>query len=136
VTDNQILSLCNFSRPTTPQTVPTINTRRKQTSTIEQSPTVTKTNRRTTGGQEQPATTTATTTTAAPTPKRGRKSTKSATPVEPSPEKQSSTIDRPVRIALSSHLVNQNLNKFLLLLNKSFFFFRISIKIILILYVK
>ncbi len=89
-----------FSRPTTPQTVPTMNTRRKQSSTIEQSPTIAKPNRGTTGGQQQPATTTTIT-----TPKRGRKSTKLATPIEQSPEKQSSATDRPVRIALSSHLV-------------------------------
>ncbi len=94
-----------FSRPTTPQTVPTINTRRKQTSTVEVSPTVVKSNRRTTGGQQQaPTTTTPTTIT---TPKRGRKSTKVATSTEQSPEKQSSTIGQPVRIALSSHLVRR-----------------------------
>ncbi len=91
-----------FSRPTTPQTVPTTSSRRKQTSTIEQSPTVAKAIRRTTGGQ-QPATTVT-----VPTPKRGRKSTKVATSTEQSPEKQSSTTDRPVRIALSSHLVEKN----------------------------
>lgn len=86
------------SRPITPQTVPTMNTRRKQPSTIEQSPTVAKPNRRTTGGQQQAATTVT-------TPKRGRKPTKLATPTEQSPEKPSLTTDRPVRIALSSHLV-------------------------------
>ncbi len=77
-----------------------MNTRRKQSSTIEQSPTIAKPNRGTTVAQQQPATTTTIT-----TPKRGRKSTKLATPIEQSPEKQSSATDRPVRIALSSHLV-------------------------------
>jgi hypothetical protein len=89
-----------------------VNTRRKQTSPIEKSPTVAKPTRRTTGGQQQPAFTPATTTppaaaVAATTPKRGRKSTKVATPIEQSPEKQSSATDRPIRIALSSHLVKQ-----------------------------
>ncbi|CAF0802390.1 unnamed protein product [Adineta steineri] len=100
------------NRPATPQSVPTVNTRRKQTSPVEVSPVVAKSTRRTTGGQKQaapqppppspppPAVTTATTT----TPKRGRKSTKLATSTEQSPEKQNSTADRPVRIALSSHL--------------------------------
>ncbi len=104
-----------FSRPITPQTVPLANTRRKQaTTTIEQSPTVAKSSRRTTGGQQQQAAATTTTpppppttTSATTTPKRGRKSTKVATPIEQSPEKQSSATDRPVRIALSSHLVNK-----------------------------
>ncbi len=59
------------------------NTRRKQTSITEQS--------------SPPSNTI--------TPKRGRKPTKLATPNEQSPEKQTSSIDRPVRIALSSHLV-------------------------------
>jgi hypothetical protein len=40
------------------------------------------------------------------TPKRGRKPTKLATPNEQSPEKQTPSTDRPVRIALSSHLVS------------------------------
>ncbi len=71
-----------FSRPTTPQTAPVTSTRRKQTSITEQS---------------SPSDTI--------TPKRGRKPTKSVTPNEQSPEKQTSSIDRPVRIALSSHLV-------------------------------
>lgn len=79
-----------------------MNTRRKQTSTTEQSPTIAKPNRRTTGGQQQPATTTTATAL-----KRGRKSTKSVTPIELSPEQESSATDRPVRIALSSHLVRE-----------------------------
>ncbi len=70
------------SRPTTPQTAPIINTRRKQTSITE---------------QISPSNTI--------TPKRGRKPTKSVTPNEKSPEKPIATNDRPVRIALSSHLV-------------------------------
>jgi hypothetical protein len=41
------------------------------------------------------------------TPKRGRKPTKIATPNEQSPEKQIPATDRPVRIALSSHLVRR-----------------------------
>ncbi len=94
-----------FSRPATPQTVPTMNTRRQPPSTVEQSPTVAKSNRRTTGGQQAPPPPPTTTT----TPKRGRKSTKLA---EQSPEKESSATDRPVRIALSSHLVNKH-NHFL-----------------------
>jgi hypothetical protein len=98
----------HFSRPTTPQTAPTMATRRKQTSTTEQSPepspTVSKATRRTVAGQQQQATTTASPT----TPKRGRKPTKLITPTEQSPEKQSAPTDRPVRIALSSHLVRLN----------------------------
>lgn len=39
------------------------------------------------------------------TPKRGRKPTKLATPTEQTPEKPAPANDRPVRIALSSHLV-------------------------------
>lgn len=72
-----------FSRPTTPQTAPTVNTRRKQTSIVE---------------PPAPVETT--------TPKRGRKSTKSTAAAEQaSSSPEPSTTDRPVRIALSSHLV-------------------------------
>ncbi|CAF1294111.1 unnamed protein product [Rotaria sordida] len=90
------------SRPTIPQTVPTMRTRRQQPTTVEISPTVTKSNKRTTGGQQQQQQQAATTIT---TPKSSRKSTKLTTTVEKSPEKSSpTTTDRPVRIALSSHL--------------------------------
>ncbi|CAF1392442.1 unnamed protein product [Rotaria sordida] len=91
------------SRPTIPQTVPTMRTRRQQPTTVEISPTVTKSNKRTTGGQQQQQQQQAATTIT--TPKRGRKSTKLTTTVEKSPEKSNpTTTDRPVRIALSSHL--------------------------------
>ncbi|CAF4713327.1 unnamed protein product, partial [Rotaria sp. Silwood1] len=83
------------SRPATPQTVPTMRTRRQQPAIVEVSPTVTKSNRRTAGEQQQQTTTTNA------TPKRGRKSTISN---EKLSEKTNSTTDRPVRIALSSHL--------------------------------
>ncbi|CAF4971326.1 unnamed protein product, partial [Rotaria sp. Silwood1] len=83
-------------RPATPQTVPTMRTRRQQPAIVEVSPTVTKSNRRTAGEQQQQQTTTTNA-----TPKRGRKSTISN---EKLSEKTNSTIDRPVRIALSSHL--------------------------------
>lgn len=63
---------------TTPQAEPRVSTRRKQSSTPEQPSPV--------------------------TPKRGRKSTKTATPDTQTSEDQSTTEDRPVRIALSSHL--------------------------------
>ncbi|CAF0728236.1 unnamed protein product [Adineta steineri] len=69
------------TRPTTPQTAPITNTRRKQTSNVDLS---------------IPDTTI--------TPKRGRKPTKVATPTEQPSEEQTSADDRPVRIALSSHL--------------------------------
>ncbi|CAF5167983.1 unnamed protein product, partial [Rotaria sp. Silwood1] len=82
-------------RPATPQTVPTMRTRRQQPAIVEVSPTVTKSNRRTAGEQQQQTTTTNA------TPKRGRKSTISN---EKLSEKTNSTTDRPVRIALSSHL--------------------------------
>jgi len=99
------LFLFSSSRPTTPQTAPVINTRRKPTSITDQSP---------------PSNTI--------TPKRGRKPTKLATPNEQSPEKQTSTNNRPVRIALSSHLVRI---QFLFYLSYLFIFLlRISIKII------
>ncbi|CAF4679914.1 unnamed protein product, partial [Rotaria sp. Silwood2] len=94
------------SRRTTPQTVPTMRTRRQQPPTIEISPIVTKSNRRTPVGkqQEQIVTPPDITTTHSTTPKRGRKSTKLNTPIEKSPEKSNSIVDRPIRIALSSHL--------------------------------
>ncbi|CAF4707030.1 unnamed protein product, partial [Rotaria sp. Silwood2] len=93
-------------RRTTPQTVPTMRTRRQQPPTIEISPIVTKSNRRTPVGkqQEQIVTPPDITTTHSTTPKRGRKSTKLNTPIEKSPEKSNSIVDRPIRIALSSHL--------------------------------
>ena len=82
-----------FSRPTTPQTAPVVNTRRKQPSIVE---------------QPAPIETT--------TPKRGRKSTKSTAAAEQaSPEP--STTDRPVRIALSSHLVRSSSSHHLLILS-------------------
>jgi hypothetical protein len=43
-------------------------------------------------------------------PKRGRKPTKVATPTEQSPEKPITATDRPVKIALSSHLVRNQFN--------------------------
>ncbi|CAF1197828.1 unnamed protein product [Adineta ricciae] len=106
------------SRAATPQTLPTANTRRKQTTSVEVSPTVARSNRRTTGGQKQappppppppavsppPPPPPTTTTTTSVTPKRGRKSAKQVTPRQASPDKSSKTADRPVRIALSSHL--------------------------------
>ncbi|CAF0778695.1 unnamed protein product [Rotaria sp. Silwood1] len=66
---------------TTPQTAPATNTRRKQPSTTDES------------SSPDPV-----------TPRRGRRSTKLTTPTEQSSQEQTSTDDRPVRIALSSHL--------------------------------
>lgn len=76
-----------FSRPTTPQTAPVMNTRRKQASLVEPPPPIETT-----------------------TPKRGRKSTKSVGAEEQPPAATAAAAepvatDRPVRIALSSHLV-------------------------------
>ncbi|CAF2021315.1 unnamed protein product [Rotaria magnacalcarata] len=71
------------TRSITPQTASPVNTRRKQAPVVEPSP----------SPPPPPV-----------TPKRGRKSTKVNTPAEQPVEKQSPPEDRPVRIALSSHL--------------------------------
>ncbi|CAF3337781.1 unnamed protein product [Rotaria sp. Silwood1] len=78
----RVLSLLADHRSTTtPQTAPATNTRRKQPSTTDES------------SSPDPV-----------TPRRGRRSTKLTTPTEQSSQEQTSTDDRPVRIALSSHL--------------------------------
>lgn len=82
------------SRATTPQSAPPMSTRRKQTSVTE------------------PAPVPAPVSTETVTPKRGRKPTKTATPTEQPPEKQPPVHDRPVQIALSSHLVRILYNSF------------------------
>ncbi|CAF3611257.1 unnamed protein product [Rotaria socialis] len=71
------------TRSITPQTASPVNTRRKQAPVVEPSP----------SPPPNPV-----------TPKRGRKSTKLNTPTDQPDEKQSPPEDRPVRIALSSHL--------------------------------
>ena len=74
--------MCISSRGATPQSASVANTRRSQPSDTDLSASTNST-----------------------TPKRGRKSTKTATSAEQSSEEASTSTDRPVRIALSSHLV-------------------------------